>query len=163
MKKTILIVVLMVMTTIGAMAQEKGPVVVETENFSVKVPKGWVVKKKSSGSISSVTLEPETAPKPSTNFGYRVELWSFAYKSYTVEKIIDEALHQYGENGAKKMEDVKFGDNTFQRTFFDEGHGSSQVLALPLTGEGALRVGVSSYALTDKNVKAILKSIKVLK
>ncbi|MBO5614912.1 MAG: hypothetical protein J5932_02170 [Prevotella sp.] len=60
------------------------------------------------------------------------------------------------------MEDVKFGDNTFQRTFFDEGQGSSQVLALPLTGEGALRVGVSSYALTDKNVKAILKSIKVL-
>ena len=59
MKKTILLFVMSMMTCLGAMAQEKGPTVVETENFSVKVPKGWVVKKKSSGNISSVTLAPE--------------------------------------------------------------------------------------------------------
>lgn len=163
MKKTILFVILSVMTCLGTMAQDKGPAVVETENFSVKVPKGWLIKEKSSGSISSVTLVPEKAPGQPTNFGYRVELWSFAYKSYTVEKIINEALHQYGENATKKMDDISFGPNTFQRTFFDEGHGTSQVLALPLKGEGAIRVSVSSYALTDKDVKNILKSIKVNK
>lgn len=46
MKKTILLFVMSMMICLGAMAQEKGPTVVETENFSVKVPKGWVVKKK---------------------------------------------------------------------------------------------------------------------
>ena len=161
MKKTILFVILSVVTCLGAMAQDKGPAVVNTENFSVKVPKGWLIKEQKSGSISSVTLAPEVAPDQPTNFGYSIEFWSFAYKTYTVEKIIEEALSQYGEGATKKMEDISFGSNTFQHTFFDEGHGTSQVLALPLKGDGAIRVGVRSYPLTDKDVKAILKSIKV--
>ena len=72
--------------------------------------------------------------------------------------IIDEALHQYGENAVEKKEDIKFGSNTFQHTFFDEGYGSSQVLALPLKEIGAMRIDVRTYPLTDKDVKAILKS-----
>ena len=161
MKKTILLVVLSVMTCLGTMAQEKGPVTVETDNFSVKVPKGWIVKEKSSGNISSVTLTPEVKPDVSTNFGFDLEIWSFKSRTYTVEKIIREALRQYGEGATEKKEDIKFGSNTFQRTFFDEGHGSSQVLALPLKEEGAMRIDVKTYPLTDKDVKAILKSIKV--
>ena len=91
MKKTILFVILSVVTCLGAMAQDKGPAVVNTENFSVKVPKGWLIKEQKSGSISSVTLAPEVAPDLPTNFGYSIEFWSFAYKTYTVEKIIEEA------------------------------------------------------------------------
>jgi len=163
MKKTILFVILSVMTCLEVMAQDKGPAVVDTENFSVKVPKGWLIKEQKSGSISSVTLVPEVAPDQPTNFGYSIEFWSFAYNTYTVEKIIDEALSQYGEGATKKMEDITFGSNTFQRTFFDEGHGTSQVLALPLKGDGAIRIAVRSYPLTDKDVKAILKSVKVNK
>ena len=163
MKKIFLFVVLSMMTCLGAMAQDKGPTTVETENFSVKVPKGWVVKSKSSGRISSVTLTPEVKPDQPTNFGFDLEIWSFVSRTYTVEKIIKEALRQYGEGATEKKEDIKFGSNTFQRTFFDEGHGSSQVLALPLKEEGAMCVTVRTYPLTDKDVKAILKSIKVLK
>ena len=161
MKKTILLFFMSMMACLGAMPQEKGPTVVETENFSVKVPKGWVVKKKSSGNISSVTLAPEVKPDVRTNFGFDLEIWSFNSRTFTVEKIIDEALHQYGENAVEKKEDIKFGSNTFQHTFFDEGYGSSQVLALPLKEIGAMRIDVRTYPLTDKDVKAILKSIKV--
>lgn len=164
MKKTILFVLLSMMTCFSVMAQEqeKGPVVVETENFSVKVPKGWVVKKKStSGRICSVTLAPEVKPDVNTNFGFDLDIWSFVSKTYTVEKIIDDALHQYGENATEKKEDIKFGSNVFQRTYFNEGYGSSQVLALPLKEEGALSVSVHTYSLDNKDIKAILKSLKV--
>ena len=77
------------MTCLGVMAQDKGPAAIDTENFSVKVPKGWLIKEQKSG--------------------------------------------------------------------------TSQVLALPLKGNGAIRIAVRSYPLTDKDVKAILKSIKVNK
>ena len=163
MKKTILFVILSMMTCLGVMAQDKGPAAIDTENFSVKVPKSWLIKEQKSGSISSVKLVPEVAPDQPTNFGYSIEFWAFASKSYTVEGIIEEALGQYGEGATKKMEDISFGSNTFQRTFFDEGHGTSQVLALPLKGNGAIRIAVRSYPLTDKDVKAILKSVKVNK
>ena len=163
MKKIFLIAIMSVMTCLGAVAQQKGPVVVETENFSVKVPKGWIVKEQKSGSISSVSLVPEVKPKESTNFGYGIDIWSFVSRTYTVEKIIDEALKRYGENAADKKEDITFGSNTFQRTFFDEGFGTSQTLALPLKDVGAISIDVRSYPLTDKNVKNILKSIQVKK
>lgn len=163
MKKIILIAVVSLMACMVAVAQEKGPTVVETENFSVKVPKGWIAKEVKSGSISSVSLVPEVKPKESTNFGYAIDIWSFVSRTYTVEKIIDEALKRYGENASEKKEDITFGANTFQRTFFDEGHGTSQTLALPLNKEGAISIDVRSYPLTNKDVKNILKSIKVKK
>lgn len=164
MKKTILFAILTLMTSLGCMAQEKGPAVIETENFSITIPKGWMVSRKSSGSISSVELVPETKPEPSTNFGYSIELWSFANSSYTVDKIIDEAMKQFGSNAkVEKKNDIKFGSNSFQQTFFDEGHGSYEVLALPLKETGAIRVAVSSYPVNNKDVKAILKSLKVNK
>lgn len=166
MKKVFLFALISLMT-LGAMAEEKapekGPAVLETENFSVKVPKGWVIKKFSSGYTSSVELVPEKKPTPATNFGYSIEIWSFRYSGSTVEKQIDQALRQYGEGATKKLEDVKIGENTYQHTYFDEGHGSSQHLVTALKESGVMNISLHSYSLDNKDVKNIIKSIKLKK
>ena len=129
MKKIFLIAVMSVMAWLGAAAQQKGPAVIETENFSVKVPKGWIVKEQKSGSISSVSLVPEVKPKESTNFGYGIDIWSFVSRTYTAEKIIDEALKRYGENAV-----LVLGDNVLRLKTLNV-EGSLVRRASPLTAD----------------------------
>ena len=75
----------------------------------------------------------------------------------------DEALRQYGEGATKKMDDVTFGENTYQHTYFDEGHGSSQHLVTALKESGVMNISIHSYSLDNKAVKNIIKSIKLKK
>ncbi|MBQ7533674.1 MAG: hypothetical protein IJT45_08325, partial [Bacteroidales bacterium] len=63
----------------------------------------------------------------------------------------------------KKLEDVKIGENTYQHTYFDEGHGSSQHLVTALKESGVMNISLHSYSLDSKDVKNIIKSIKLKK
>lgn len=68
-------------------------------------------------------------------------------------------MTQFTEGLTKRMPDYKVGKLVIPHTFFDEGYGSCQTLSAPLSDIGALKVTVSTYSLSDKAVKNILKSL----
>lgn len=163
MKRLFIFATLLLMS-ISLFAQnegDKGPLHVETDNFSVDVPKGWSIYRISNGSLSRITMKPDVRPDGPTNFGYEVTISSFHHKSATVEKYVDEAMKQFGEGKTRRMPDYKNGKITMAHTYFDEGHGSYQTLSVPMSDEGAVKVTVNTYPLTDKAVKSIIKSLVV--
>jgi len=162
--KQFFIVIALFFLSIATYAQQKGdkgPLVVETDNFSVEVPKGWHIHRISQGKMSSITMQPDVRPNGPTNFDYQVSISSFRHSCATVESYVEDALKQFGEGTTQRMSDYKVGKMTLAHTFFDEGHGSYQTLSAPLSGEGALKVTVNTYPLKDKAVKSILKSLVV--
>lgn len=140
---------------------DKGPIHVETDNFSVDVPKGWYIHRISQGSMSRIVMRPNERPNGPTNFDYEVQISTFRNSSATVDSYVNQALKQFGEGKTKRMPDYKVGKLTMAHTFFDEGHGSYQTLSIPLSDVGALKITVNTYSLSDKAVKNILKSLVV--
>lgn len=146
---------------------EAGPVTLDFENLKVDIPEGWVIKSKTDGGYSNITIKPaneeELRKEISTNFGFDLQITSFSFESASAEKKSEEAANQFGEGKAKKstktIAGIKY--NVFH---LDEGHGSYDRLIAPLKGGvGCVDIKVSTKGLDDPDVKKVLESIVLKK
>lgn len=136
----------------------KGPTILECENFDVNVPEGWYVKSKGS---NSCTLEPLVSPNidGKSNFGWRVDISALSGDVFKAEKFIEDDKKVF-EN-TKKMPDLKLNGVNYMYNFYDYEFGKHSVLAASLPSAGAIQVKVGGYDVKDKDVDAILKSLKL--
>lgn len=146
---------------------EAGPVTLDFQNLKVDIPEGWVIKNKTDGGYSNITIAPaneeELRKEISTNFGFDLQITSFSFESASAEKKSEEAANQFGEGKAKKstktIAGIKY--NVFH---LDEGHGSYDRLIAPLKGGvGCVDIKVSTKGLDDPDVKKVLESIVLKK
>lgn len=136
----------------------KGPATVEADNFTVEVPEDWYVKDQSSSRcVLQPLVEPDNADK--ANFGWKVEISTLSGDMFKPEKFIADDADIFKDT--KKMPDLKVGDNTFLYNFYDAEHGKHSVLAAALPSEGAAKIIIGGYGVEDKDVNAILKSLKL--
>lgn len=146
---------------------EAGPVTLDFQNLKVDIPEGWLIKSKTDGSYSNITIVPaneeELYKEIDTNFGFDVQITSFSFESASAEKQCKEAASQFGEGKAKKSSKTIAGIkyNVFH---LDEGHGTHDRLIAPLKGGvGSVDIKVSTKGLDDPDVKKILESIVLKK
>lgn len=136
----------------------KGPVTVDVESFSVDVPEGWYVKSKGSNSCD---LEPLVSPNidGKSNFGWRIDIFAMSGEIFKAEDCIKEDKDVF-EN-TKRMPDIKLGDVKYMYNFYDYEFGKHSVLAASLPKGGYVQVKVGGYAVEDKEISDILKTIKL--
>jgi len=136
----------------------KGPATVDLPSFTVKVPKGWQVARQGR---DDCTLEPIVKPNidGKSNFGWEVRIYALSGKYFKPEKFIETDLNIYNET--KQMPELKIGNTTFMYNFYDYEYGKHSLLAAALPSGGAVEITIGGYSVEDKEVKAILKSLKL--
>ncbi len=142
---------------------EAGPVTLDFKNLKVDIPEGWVIKNKTDGGYSNVTIKPaneeELRKEIETNFGFDLQITSYDFESASAEKKGEDAMSQFGEGKVKKSSKTIAGIK-YDVYHLDEGFGSHDRLIAPLKGGvGCVDISVRTKGLDDPDVKKILESI----
>jgi len=142
-----------------------GPCKLDMGCFKVDVPKGWYVYSANqpgdAKSMSMVTIKPIVRPE-GCNFGWSVDFFYMPYRGTTAEKKLDEFKSIYKEFTDKGT--AKLGSLSYQwLEYRTEMEGLNSLLVTPLQSDGFFSVSVRGYEVNQKDLKKIMKSIKLAK
>ena len=135
-----------------------GPATYKTSVISIDVAEGWqVTKQEEKGCI----IEPVEAPEEGSNFGWKLDIYVWDGRPFTVENAMETELDVFDD--AKKMPDQKLGDYTYQYAFTEYEYGDHGLLSASLGEEkGRIDVKIGGFKLEDTPaLQEMLKSLKV--